>query len=714
MKNIFNLIIIILLSNSLISQENLPRETFFNIGAFVGFNLNNHNASFSKIEGFPNCCPKFSDGFGAGLSLGLLFNYPFSNKLNIETRFGIYNLNGELNKEQIIGNTEIRDPNPPYETTNIVDAISKYTINSKIQIIGIEPVLKYAVIDNLFVNTGIRFGFLNSATFDQSETLISPNNIVFKDSGTRSRNEYKNSDIPNSNSLQLHFLVGSSYHFTYKDFTLIPDIRYYLPLTNIYKSEWEINQLQFSLSAQFPIRKPLEIKELKEEIFIRDTSVIAILGIKTEEVKLVSQKEEILKENIDATTVVNKHIITEKYERRIPKESSLSAFIIASGIRNDGTEEKNPTIIIEEIETYETFPLLNYVFFKNNDADLKNTSQKLLSKNQVDFFEESKLPQNTFEVYYNLLNIIGYRLKNNKNATITITGTNNNRDEERNNLKLSENRAQSVKDYLTEVWGIEPKRIAIQSRNLPEKFANNNRPEGLEENRRVEISSNNIEILKPVTIFDIYKTSNPPIVKLTPQITSDVGIKRWEINILQNNKILRKFDDKNDTIFWKVEEFPIPLTEDEIKIELNVEDVTDKKIKVEKYIELKQLTIKKKRDELIDDKKIEKYALILFDYDRADLKPEHKEIIKNIKEKISYNSTVIISGYADATGELEYNKELSQKRINNVIKELNLNNINIKTNNVGSDILLFDNSTPEGRSFCRTVTIVIETQINGK
>jgi len=149
MKSIFKLLIIIIITNNLYSQENLTKETLFNIGAFVGFNLNNHNASFSKIDGFPNCCPQFSDGFGTGLSLGLLFNYPFSNKLNIETRFGIYNLNGELNKEQIIGNTEIRDPNPPYETTNIVDAISKYTINSKIQVIGIEPVLKYAVIDNL-------------------------------------------------------------------------------------------------------------------------------------------------------------------------------------------------------------------------------------------------------------------------------------------------------------------------------------------------------------------------------------------------------------------------------------------------------------------------------------------------------------------------------------------------------------------------------------
>jgi len=714
MKSIFKLLIIIIITNNLFSQENLTKETLFNIGAFVGINLNNHNASFSKIEGFPNCCPQFSDGFGTGLSLGLFFNYPFSSKLNLETRFGIYNLNGELNKEQIIGNTEIRDPNPPYETTNIIDAISKYTINSKIQIIGIEPVLKYAVIDNLFVLTGIRFGFLNSATFDQSEILISPNNIVFKDSGTRSRNEYKNSDIPNTNGLQLHFLIGSSYHFNFKDFTLIPDIRYYFPLTNINKSEWKLNQLQFSISAQFPIKKSLEIKELKEEIFMRDTSVVAILGIKDEEVKLVSQKEEILKENIDATTVLNKHIITEKYERRIPKESSLSAFIIASGIRNDGTEEKNPTIIIEEIETYETFPLLNYVFFKNNDSDLKNTSQKLLSKNQIDFFEESKLPQNTFEIYNNLLNIIGYRLKNNNKATITLTGTNNNRDEERNNLKLSENRAQSAKDYLTNVWGIEPNRINIQFRNLPEKSANNNRAEGLEENRRVEITSDNIDILKPVTIFDIYKTSNPPIVKLTPQISSDVGIKKWEIKILQNNKIFRKFDDKNDVIFWKVEEFPIPLTEDVINIELNVEDVAGKKIKVEKNLELKQLTIKKKREELIDDKRIEKYALILFDYDRADLKPEHKEIIKNIKEKINNNSTVIISGYADATGELEYNKELSLRRINNVIKELNLNNIAIKTNNIGSDILLFDNSTPEGRSFCRTVTILIETPINGK
>jgi len=106
--------------------------------------------------------------------------------------------------------------------------------------------------------------------------------------------------------------------------------------------------------------------------------------------------------------------------------------------------------------------------------------------------------------------------------------------------------------------------------------------------------------------------------------------------------------------------------------------------------------------------------LILFDYDRADLKPEHKQIISNIKSRVHNNSTVTISGYTDATGEYEYNKELSERRTKNVLKELGIDESTVNVKNIGADLMLFDNSTPYGRSFCRTVTILIETPVNTK
>lgn len=690
-------------------------EPIFYFGAYLGLDFNHYFADFDKLPGYANCCPKFTDGNGMGFSLGLATNYPLSNRFSLDTRIGLSSLNGLLSKEQIIGFTEIRNTAPPFETTDITNAISNYEIQTHIQTIGIEPAIKYSFDYGITGLMGFRVSFLNSSTFDQKEKLISPNNVVFKESGSLVRNEFKLRDIPEVNSLQLHYIVGASYKAVLKNSIYIePDLRYYLPLSNISSVDWSVSQLQFSVAALFPLYKPKELKIVNEEIIKRDTSLISILGLDKETISLVSSNEELISDKIDENTMVERKIITEKYERRVPQASILKANLVAIGVNPDGTEVKDPTIVIEETEIYETFPLLPYIFFNEGEDKLSNTAQKLITKASTSQFKEEMLDQNTYEVYYNLLNVIGYRMKKYPNAKITIVGNNNNMGIEKGNKGLSKSRAISVMNYLTETWGIDPNRINIQARNLPKKHSNNDYSEGLEENRRAEIYSDNFDILKPITIMELNRTATPPKIKIIPEIQSDIGIKKWKLGISQNNQLIKEFTDKDNDILWDIEKGKIPELETPIDISLNVEDLSGKKVDISKPLEIKQLTIKKKREELVNDKRIEKFALILFDYDRAELKQEHKQILSDIKARIKPESIVTISGYADATGEKDYNKDLAAKRTKNVVKELGLSENNVIIHNIGSDKLLFDNSTSYGRSFCRTVTILIETPINGK
>ncbi|HRP01126.1 MAG TPA: OmpA family protein [Candidatus Kapabacteria bacterium] len=719
MKFILALLSCIILFNfKLLSQDSLivePKIPVFYIGAFLGLNFNIHNADFGKLPGYPSCCPQFTGGSGMGYAIGIATDYPLSDKFSLDTRFAFTSLNGLMTKQQVIGNTEIRDANPPYETSAITDAISEYEIDASIQAIGLETAIKYEFNQGFSVLTGLRFGFLHSSTFNQKEKLISPNNVVFKENYTLVRNEFKLKDIPETNTLQLHYLIGLSYKTKFKNsITIEPNFRYYMPFTNISSVNWSVSQLQLSVAAMFPLYKPIEVRTIREEIFNRDTSVIYIVGLNEQTVNLVSTNEELKSNKISESTILEQKIINEKYELRMPKESILLANIQAIGINEDGSETPNPKIVIEETEIYETFPLLPYIFFSENDANLVNTAQKLLKNYQTKDFKESSIEQNTYEVYYNLLNVIGSRMLDNPHSKITIVGTNNNSGAEKRNIKLSKERAEVVKDYLVNIWNIDARRISLDSRNLPKKHANNDYKEGLEENRRAEIYSDDFELLKPITILELEKSATPPQIKLIPNITSDLGIKKWDIGIYQDKQVIRKFTDKDDKLIWDIENGIIPALEKPIDIELTVEDVSGKKESVVKSLEIKQLTIKKKRDEFVDDKRIEKFALILFDYDRAELKQEHKQILQDIRARIKPESIVTISGYADGTGEKEYNKDLSSRRTKNVLKELNLPEDKAIIKNIGSDQLLFDNSTSYGRSFCRTVTILIETPIKAK
>jgi len=61
---------------------------------------------------------------------------------------------------------------------------------------------------------------------------------------------------------------------------------------------------------------------------------------------------------------------------------------------------------------------------------------------------------------------------------------------------------------------------------------------------------------------------------------------------------------------------------------------------------------------------------------------------------------------------LTFNKKISSKRAKAVADRLKIPSAQVE--GVGETEILYDNSTPEGRYYCRTVQITIETPIDDK
>ncbi|HRS01430.1 MAG TPA: OmpA family protein [Bacteroidota bacterium] len=101
---------------------------------------------------------------------------------------------------------------------------------------------------------------------------------------------------------------------------------------------------------------------------------------------------------------------------------------------------------------------------------------------------------------------------------------------------------------------------------------------------------------------------------------------------------------------------------------------------------------------------------MLFDFAKSDLNKEHRKVVDFVKSRITDESKVTIYGFTDNIGEENINKKISEKRARAVLKRLNIDN-NVVVEGKGESELIYDNSTPEGRFYCRTVTINIETPI---
>jgi outer membrane protein OmpA-like peptidoglycan-associated protein len=148
----------------------------------------------------------------------------------------------------------------------------------------------------------------------------------------------------------------------------------------------------------------------------------------------------------------------------------------------------------------------------------------------------------------------------------------------------------------------------------------------------------------------------------------------------------------------------------DLKYKLNVKDSKDNISSTnEKTIQFKVTTIKQKKKEKKGDKEIDRYSLILFDFDKADLEKNNLKIINDIKQKIKPTSDIYITGHTDRTGEDSYNLRLSIERAFATKKAMGFPKAIAE--GVGEKIILHDNDLPEGRFFCRTVNIIVETKL---
>jgi outer membrane protein OmpA-like peptidoglycan-associated protein len=310
------------------------------------------------------------------------------------------------------------------------------------------------------------------------------------------------------------------------------------------------------------------------------------------------------------------------------------------------------------------------------------------------------LGKNSLETYYHILNVIGKRLKEHPEATITLTGCNNNQGKEKNNKNLSTQRAETVKNYLLNVWQISPDKIKTIGRNLPDKFSNPKDPDGIAENQRVELSSDTWEILEPIMIEDVVKKINPADITVKQTIKSPKPINNYKFNANTSQGDLSGID------------VAVPES-DEVKIHIDLNKMHNVNDTLKAYVELENedeyviTPVNKIPIEVIEkDISLNLYNLILFDFNSAELGKANSKIAEFINNDLEPDAQVKVIGYTDRIGETDHNAKLSTNRANSTSKSLKSKNI--EAIGVGENELLYDNDSPEGRFYCRTVQVQVQ------
>ena len=104
----------------------------------------------------------------------------------------------------------------------------------------------------------------------------------------------------------------------------------------------------------------------------------------------------------------------------------------------------------------------------------------------------------------------------------------------------------------------------------------------------------------------------------------------------------------------------------------------------------------------------------LFDFDKADLKPEGKGQIKAYREQaqadLSRADKVRVTGYTDNSGNADYNTKLSLQRaeaVRDYLVSIGVDATKIEASGAGDATPIADNATTEGRAKNRRVEIEV-------
>lgn len=411
-------------------------------------------------------------------------------------------------------------------------------------------------------------------------------------------------------------------------------------------------------------------------------------------------------------------------------------------------------------------PLLGYVFFDENSTDIP-TRYCLLSREQAANFTEKTLPplcQNEtnakaarvegIDSYYHVLNILGERLRERSDLRARITGCNSDAGAERGATALSRARAERVARYFVEIFGIDEKRLRIVARNKPERPSNSADADGAAENRRVEIVFEGAEAdaVAPVAADETIYLANASTLELSLKARADDTIQTWSVDCLAlplefatarrrknavAGQIISSFSGEGappgeakqslgNAELARIAAFAKTSSPGKARqslvalvLRLRVETVSGDV----RYAETPALLLQLERlraistetaqtDSIPPHAEAARFALTFFDFDKTSLSEQNRQILNILKDRLSElgdeGGELTIVGYTDRVGEASYNKRLSAARADGVLGLLPASIARRATAyGLGESVLLYDNTFPEGRFYCRMVEILL-------
>jgi hypothetical protein len=228
-----------------------PSYEWIRLGGTFSMDQKWLRGGFRAVPDVPSCCPEFATATDLSIGGGILIEAPVSPRWSVGTRLTIAQLGGDFTsmEQALVYANELQS----------VPASIEHVRKPRMTTMMFEPNITYNPYDALTVGLGVQVGFALSTSFNQSEQLVSPDNIVFEN-GTRTRLVTSGS-ISRHNAFQAAVVGRIGYEFVLDEIgqiTLGPELSYAHALTNVVEeADWSTHALRIGVVFRYSLLEEL-------------------------------------------------------------------------------------------------------------------------------------------------------------------------------------------------------------------------------------------------------------------------------------------------------------------------------------------------------------------------------------------------------------------------------------------------------------------------
>lgn len=652
-------------------------------GILAGGSYVQHDASFRRLADYPSCCPSFTGGDAFSINAGAFYRAPLSSFFALEGRIVATGEHGSMKDQENTFVADLRD------TLRVLRATFEHSLKASIFTMGLEPVLAMRLTRGFDLMIGSRISVNIQQSFEQTETLIKPDDYGAYLGADRTWVATQ-AQIPNTQPLRFSLLAGMRARLPQRPTSSVGvgfELLYSKGLTNVVTDvPWLIDQLRLSAVLTFsaPKNKPPKLDTCTD-------CPPKITSITEPVVPPVVPK-------MDSSPV------------EPPKTAVVPAIIEVTGVSDGDTTKGVINVVERNRRVIILHPLLGHVYFDRGSSKLPERYQRAIARSRADTLNLRPL-----EALQGELGIIAQRMKSHPDAWLSIVGTTSSSDDDEG-LQLARARAEEVRRTMNEL-GIYDDRLRVSARVFPDKpttFSDTSAQMlAQEENRRVELSSNNPAILAPIKLGTTERTHKPDALIIQGKLQDERDGVELSLRVRRGNAVIaerKSYIGKGQASV----ELDLSKDLDRTNGDSIVVDVVTMRSGQQESIATKSIPILLNEEESAQTERsgdlvIERYGLILFDFDEVRISKQHERQLQFIRSRIRENTSVMVIGATDQIGSQSYNRELSLKRAKEVSKRLGVPGAMVVGN--GEDSPSLPNELPEGRAFNRTVIIQLATPI---